>query len=181
RRTSTPTGSSRHDESSSLYVKPGMSDSDEESQEVVPGANTGGQGEGQARPDPGTQAEGQGKKRKLTTDISDKHSKATKSRHGFVSKKCKPISTQRSVDKSVAEEVPEKEQHVGDEEADMERALEESMKSMYDMPRGPLPVVVIREPKPRKYQPLLETQASLHQNHAPFHQGQHLHHCFKDL
>nr|GEU97621.1 integrase, catalytic region, zinc finger, CCHC-type, peptidase aspartic, catalytic [Tanacetum cinerariifolium] len=35
-------------------------------------------------------------------------------------------------------------------------ALEESMKSMYDVPRGPLLPVVIREPMSEKYQPLLE-------------------------
>nr|GEU39370.1 integrase, catalytic region, zinc finger, CCHC-type, peptidase aspartic, catalytic [Tanacetum cinerariifolium] len=70
----------------------------------------------------------QGKKRKLTTEISDKPSKATKSRLGFV----------------------------GGEEANLQRALEESMKSMYDVPRGPLPLVVIREPESEKYQPLLE-------------------------
>nr|GEU68557.1 retrovirus-related Pol polyprotein from transposon TNT 1-94 [Tanacetum cinerariifolium] len=97
-----------------------------------------------------------GKKRKLTTKISDKPSTAIKSRHGFVSKKCKPISTQRSVDESVAKDIPEKEPQVGDEEADMQRELEESMKRMYDVPWGPLPLVVIREPKPGKYQPLPE-------------------------
>nr|GEU39010.1 integrase, catalytic region, zinc finger, CCHC-type, peptidase aspartic, catalytic [Tanacetum cinerariifolium] len=52
RRTSTPTGSFRHDEPSSLYAKLGLSDSEEESQEVVPRADAGGQGEDQARPDP---------------------------------------------------------------------------------------------------------------------------------
>nr|GEV41097.1 histone deacetylase 14 [Tanacetum cinerariifolium] len=36
------------------------------------------------------------------------------------------------------------------------RALEESLKSIYDIPRGPLPLVVIREPEPDKYQPLPE-------------------------
>nr|GEZ13461.1 monodehydroascorbate reductase [Tanacetum cinerariifolium] len=41
-------------------------------------------------------------------------------------------------------------------DADMQKALEESLKSMYDVPRGPLPPVVIREPKLGKYQPLLE-------------------------
>nr|GEU98479.1 hypothetical protein [Tanacetum cinerariifolium] len=79
-----------------------------------------------------------------------------KSKHGFVSKKHKPISTLMSVDESVAEDVPEKEPQVGDEEADMQRALEESMKSMYDVPRGPLPPVVIREPESEKYQPFPE-------------------------
>nr|GEZ97276.1 hypothetical protein [Tanacetum cinerariifolium] len=59
RRTSTPTGSSRHDESSSLYAELGLTDSKEESEEVVHGADAGGQGEGQARPDPGAQDESQ--------------------------------------------------------------------------------------------------------------------------
>nr|GFD59439.1 hypothetical protein [Tanacetum cinerariifolium] len=69
-------------------------------------------------------AKPQGKKRKLTTKVSDRPSKAIKSRHSFVSKKRKPISTLRSVDESVAEDVSKKEPQVGDEEADMQRALE---------------------------------------------------------
>nr|GEZ36016.1 hypothetical protein [Tanacetum cinerariifolium] len=73
--------------------------------------------------------------------MSDKPSKATKSRHSFVSKQRKPISTQKSMDESVAEDVPAKEAHVNAEEADMQKALEESMKSMYDVPQGPLPPV----------------------------------------
>nr|GEX07031.1 retrovirus-related Pol polyprotein from transposon TNT 1-94 [Tanacetum cinerariifolium] len=40
---------------------------------------------------------------------------------------------------------------------DFPRALEESLKSIYDVPRGPLPPMVIREPDSRKYQPLPET------------------------
>nr|GEX21747.1 hypothetical protein [Tanacetum cinerariifolium] len=71
-------------------------------------------------------AKPQRKKRKLTTDISDKPSKTTISRHRFV----------------------------GDEDANMQRALKESMKSMYDVPRGLLLPVVIREPELEKYQPL---------------------------
>nr|GEZ28408.1 hypothetical protein [Tanacetum cinerariifolium] len=57
---------------------------------------------------------------------------------------------------SVAEDVPAKEPQVDTEEADMQRALEEGLKSMYDVTRGPLPPVVIREPESRKYQPLPE-------------------------
>nr|GEU46665.1 histone deacetylase 14 [Tanacetum cinerariifolium] len=57
RRTFTPTGSSGHDESS--YAELGQSDSEEESEKVVPGADARGQGEGQARPEPHTQPEGQ--------------------------------------------------------------------------------------------------------------------------
>nr|GEY58200.1 hypothetical protein [Tanacetum cinerariifolium] len=105
-------------------------------------------------------AKTQGKKCKPTTDIFDKPSKATKSRHGFVSKKHTPISTLKSVDESVAEDVPAKEPQVDAEEANMQRALEESLKSMYDVPRGPLPPMVIREPESRKYQPLPEVSGN---------------------
>nr|GEV21028.1 uncharacterized mitochondrial protein AtMg00810-like [Tanacetum cinerariifolium] len=57
RRTSIPTGSSGHDESS--HAELGQSDSEEESKKVVSGADKGGQGKGQSGPDPSAQAEGQ--------------------------------------------------------------------------------------------------------------------------
>nr|GEX24203.1 uncharacterized mitochondrial protein AtMg00810-like [Tanacetum cinerariifolium] len=99
----------------------------------------------------------QGKKRKLVTEISNKPSQARKSRPCLVSKRSKPISSLRLVDESVAEGIPEKEPRVDDEEADVQRALKESLKCIYDVPRGPLPSVVIRELESRKYQPLPET------------------------
>nr|GEY25978.1 hypothetical protein [Tanacetum cinerariifolium] len=68
----------------------------------------------------------------------------------------KPTSSLRSVDESVAEGIPEKEPRFNDEEADVQRALEESLKSIYDAPWGPLSSVVIREQKSGKYQLLLE-------------------------
>nr|GEU53919.1 retrovirus-related Pol polyprotein from transposon TNT 1-94 [Tanacetum cinerariifolium] len=71
-------------------------------------------------------------------------------------KKRKSVISLRSVDESMAEDVPEKEPRVDDKEADVQRALEESLKSMYDVPRGQLPPVVIREPESGKYQPLPE-------------------------
>nr|GEX19076.1 integrase, catalytic region, zinc finger, CCHC-type, peptidase aspartic, catalytic [Tanacetum cinerariifolium] len=43
-----------------------------------------------------------------------------------------------------------------DEDADYQKALEESMKDAYALPKGPLPPVVIREPESGKYQPLPE-------------------------
>nr|GFA78294.1 hypothetical protein [Tanacetum cinerariifolium] len=89
----------------------------------------------------------QGKKRKPTTEVSNKPSKAIKTRPDLVTKKCKPISSLRSEDKSVAEEVPAKEPQVDEEEADVQRALEESLKSMYDVPQGSLLPIVIREPE----------------------------------
>nr|GEX32515.1 hypothetical protein [Tanacetum cinerariifolium] len=68
-------------------------------------------------------------------------------------KKRTPISPLKSVDELVAEDVPIKEPQV---DADMHRALEESLKSMYDVPQGPLPPVVIRKLESGKYQPLPE-------------------------
>nr|GEZ26578.1 hypothetical protein [Tanacetum cinerariifolium] len=46
--------------------------------------------------------------------------------------------------------------NVADEDADYQKAVEESMKDVYALPKGPLPPVVIREPESGKYQPLPE-------------------------
>nr|GEZ11349.1 hypothetical protein [Tanacetum cinerariifolium] len=67
-----------------------------------------------------------------------------------------PTSSLRSVDELVDEGIPEKEPRFDDEKADVQRELEESLKSIYDAPRGLLPLVVIREPESGKYQPLPE-------------------------
>nr|GEY70020.1 integrase, catalytic region, zinc finger, CCHC-type, peptidase aspartic, catalytic [Tanacetum cinerariifolium] len=48
------------------------------------------------------------------------------------------------------QDIPEKEPRVDDEEADVQRTLEESLKSIYEVPQGPLPPVVIREPESGK-------------------------------
>nr|GFA75197.1 hypothetical protein [Tanacetum cinerariifolium] len=97
-------------------------------------------------------------KHKLVTETSDKPSPAKRSKPGLVTKRRKPTSFLRSVDESVDEGIPEKEPRFDDEEADVQRALEESLKSIYDAPRGPLLPMVIREPESGKYQPLLEVQ-----------------------
>nr|GFA53940.1 hypothetical protein [Tanacetum cinerariifolium] len=52
RRTFTPTESTGHDESSSLYAELGLTDSEVESDKDVPGIDVGVQEEGQARPNP---------------------------------------------------------------------------------------------------------------------------------
>nr|GEY62478.1 hypothetical protein [Tanacetum cinerariifolium] len=65
----------------------------------------------------------------------------------------------RSIDESVAEGIPEKEPRVDDEEADVQRALEERLKSIYDTSRGSLSPVVIREPESGKYQLLSEVES----------------------
>nr|GEU70142.1 monodehydroascorbate reductase [Tanacetum cinerariifolium] len=103
-------------------------------------------------------AKSKGKKCKLVTETSDKPSLARRSKPGLVTKQHKPTSSLRSVDESVAEGIPEKEPRFDDEEADVQRALEESLKSIYDAPQGLLPPVVIREPESGKCQPLPKVQ-----------------------
>ncbi|GJT38984.1 retrovirus-related pol polyprotein from transposon TNT 1-94 [Tanacetum coccineum] len=56
---SAPAEPSGHDESSSLYAKLGLTDSEMESDDEVPGIDVGDQDEGQAGPNPGIQDEGQ--------------------------------------------------------------------------------------------------------------------------
>nr|GEU64434.1 ribonuclease H-like domain-containing protein [Tanacetum cinerariifolium] len=55
-----------------------------------------------------------------------------------------------------AEEVSAVEPRVADEDADYQKAVEESLKTTHAVHQGPLPSVVIREPESRKFQPLLE-------------------------
>nr|GEX58786.1 hypothetical protein [Tanacetum cinerariifolium] len=97
-------------------------------------------------------AKPQEKKYKQATKMSDKPPKAKKSKLRRVTK----IRSLKSVVASEAEEVPNVEPQVADEDADYQKALEESMKTAYALPQGPLPPVVIKEPESRKYQPLLE-------------------------
>nr|GEW20787.1 hypothetical protein [Tanacetum cinerariifolium] len=93
------------------------------------------------------------KKRKQATETSDKPPKAKKSKYGWVSKK----RTLKHVATLEAEDVPIMEPQVAAEDAELQKVLEESMKTTYDVaPRGPLPPVVIREPESGKYQPLSE-------------------------
>nr|GFD00652.1 hypothetical protein [Tanacetum cinerariifolium] len=66
----------------------------------------------------------------------------------------KPQSSPKSVGTSEAEEVLAEEPQVADEDADFQKAVEESTKDAYALPKGPLPPVVIREPELGKYQPL---------------------------
>ncbi|GKD64288.1 hypothetical protein Tco_1306396 [Tanacetum coccineum] len=67
-------------------------------------------------------------------------------------------SSSQLIDEFVDEGVPNKELVYGDEEADTQRAIEESLKEVYDAHRGPLPPVVIREPDSGKFQPLPDVQ-----------------------
>nr|GEW41567.1 monodehydroascorbate reductase [Tanacetum cinerariifolium] len=97
-------------------------------------------------------AELQAKKSKQATETSDKPPKAKKSKYGWVSKK-RSLKHEAT---SEAEDVPVMEPQVAAEDAELQKVLEESMKTAYALPKGPLPPVVIREPESRKYQPLPE-------------------------
>nr|GFA84292.1 hypothetical protein [Tanacetum cinerariifolium] len=76
-----------------------------------------------------------GKKRELVTKKFNKPSLARRSKPGLVTKQRKPTSSMRSVDEFIDEVIPEKEPRFYDEEAVVQRALEESLKSVYDAPR----------------------------------------------
>ncbi|GJX13506.1 hypothetical protein Tco_0205264, partial [Tanacetum coccineum] len=58
----------------------------------------------------------------------------------------------------VDEGIPENEPRFDDEEADMQRTVEESLKDVHAAHRGPLPPVVFREHDSGRHQPLLEVQ-----------------------
>ncbi|GKA05460.1 hypothetical protein Tco_0684580 [Tanacetum coccineum] len=91
-------------------------------------------------------------------ETPDKPSPAKSSKHGLVSKKRKPASSLRLVDESVDEGIPENEPRFDDEEADMQRAVEENLKDVHVAHQGPLPPVVFGEPDSGRRQPLPEVQ-----------------------
>ncbi|GJS11718.1 monodehydroascorbate reductase [Tanacetum coccineum] len=103
-------------------------------------------------------AKPQQKKRKLVEDTTEAPSQAKRSKAGKVLKKRTLSSTPQLVDEFVDEGVPDKEPMHGDEEADTQRAIEESLKEAQGAHRGPLPPIVFREPDTGKIQPLPEVE-----------------------
>nr|GFB02992.1 E-beta-farnesene synthase [Tanacetum cinerariifolium] len=101
-------------------------------------------------------AKSQEYKSKQATETTDKPAKAKRFKRSISSKTRQPRSSPKSVGASEAKEVPAEEPHVADEDADYQKAVEESIKVAYALPKGPLPPVVIREPESGKYQPLPE-------------------------
>ncbi|GJT10933.1 hypothetical protein Tco_0857975, partial [Tanacetum coccineum] len=83
---------------------------------------------------------------------------SNKDQTGKVIKKQKPKSSLQLIDEFVDEGVPDKEPVYGDEEADTQREIEESLKEVHDAHRGLLPPVVTWEPDSRKFQPLPDVQ-----------------------
>nr|GEU56965.1 copia protein [Tanacetum cinerariifolium] len=93
-----------------------------------------------------------GKEAQAGHKTSNKPPKAKKSKYGFIGKK----RSLKSVAALEAKDVLAMEPQVAAEDADLQKALEESTKTTYAPPRGPLLPVVIREPESGKYQPLPE-------------------------
>ncbi|GJV06734.1 retrovirus-related pol polyprotein from transposon TNT 1-94 [Tanacetum coccineum] len=99
-------------------------------------------------------AKRQEKKRKRVLDATEAPSQAKRSKAGRVTKK----RTLQLRDEFIDEGVPATEPRVDDEEAIVQKVLEESMKDAYPAHQGPLPPVVFREPDSGKLQPLPEVQ-----------------------
>nr|GEV33838.1 hypothetical protein [Tanacetum cinerariifolium] len=110
-----------------------------------------------AKPVP-TSAPAKSKENKLNqaTETTVKPVKAKRIKHSISRKTRQPRRSPKSVGASEAEEVPAEEPWVADEEANYQKAVEESLKTAHAVHRGPLPPVVIREPESGKYQPPLE-------------------------
>nr|GEX92184.1 monodehydroascorbate reductase [Tanacetum cinerariifolium] len=100
-----------------------------------------------------TPAKSQENKRKQTTETTDKPAKGKRIKHSISRKTRQSRSSLKSVGASEAEEVPAVEPRVADEEADYQKAVEESLKTAHAVHRGPLPPLVIREHESGKYQP----------------------------
>nr|GEU79056.1 hypothetical protein [Tanacetum cinerariifolium] len=101
-------------------------------------------------------AKSQENKRKQATGTTDKPAKAKRIKHSVSRKTRQPRRSPKSVGASEAEEVTAEEPQVANEDADYQKAVEESMKDAYALPKGALPPVVIMEPESGKYQPLPE-------------------------
>ncbi|GJW93883.1 E-beta-farnesene synthase [Tanacetum coccineum] len=93
----------------------------------------------------------------MVTETSETPSPAKRSKAGKVVKKRTKKSSLQLVDEFVDEGVRENEPKIGDEEVDLQKAVEESLKEVHSARQGPLLQVVIREPESGKFQPLPET------------------------
>ncbi|GKC75014.1 retrovirus-related pol polyprotein from transposon TNT 1-94, partial [Tanacetum coccineum] len=98
------------------------------------------------------------KKQKLVKETPDEHSPAKRSKGGLVGKIRKPKSPLKLVDEPSDEGVPIEDPAHTDEEANLQRALEISLKEQAEQTQGPARPMVLREPDSRKYQPLPEVQ-----------------------
>ncbi|GKA31308.1 retrovirus-related pol polyprotein from transposon TNT 1-94 [Tanacetum coccineum] len=96
----------------------------------------------------------QGKKCKLVKETSDVPSPAKRSKVGKVTKKRVPKSPLKLIDQPSDEGVRVKEPAYNEEETNLQRALELSLKEQRERTQGPARPVVLREPDSWRIQPL---------------------------
>ncbi|GJR55279.1 retrovirus-related pol polyprotein from transposon TNT 1-94 [Tanacetum coccineum] len=97
-------------------------------------------------------------KRKLIKETSNDPLPAKRLKAGLVGKRRKAKSSLRLIDEPSDEGVPVEEPAHDNEEADIQRSLELSLKEQGERTQGPARPVVLREPNSEKFQPLLEVQ-----------------------
>ncbi|GKC51967.1 retrovirus-related pol polyprotein from transposon TNT 1-94 [Tanacetum coccineum] len=100
----------------------------------------------------------QGKKHKLVKETSDAPSPTKRSKEGKVTKKRMPKSPLKLVDEPSNEGVLVEEPTYNEEEANLQQALELSLKDQGEQTQRPARQVVIREPNSRRIQLLLDVQ-----------------------
>nr|GEV08065.1 retrovirus-related Pol polyprotein from transposon TNT 1-94 [Tanacetum cinerariifolium] len=98
------------------------------------------------------------KKQKLVKETPDEPSPAERSKGGLVGKIRKPRSPLKLVDEPSAEDVPDEEPACNKEEANLQRALQLSLKEQAERTQGPARPVVIRKPDSGRVQPLPDIQ-----------------------
>ncbi|GJT08144.1 hypothetical protein Tco_0842606 [Tanacetum coccineum] len=98
------------------------------------------------------------KKRKQAKETTEATPPAKRAKAGKVAKKRTLKRSQQLVDEFVDEGILLTEPGFGDFEADMQRAIEESLKDAHGAHRGPLPPMVFRETDIGKFQPLPEVE-----------------------
>nr|GEV96048.1 retrovirus-related Pol polyprotein from transposon TNT 1-94 [Tanacetum cinerariifolium] len=96
------------------------------------------------------------KKPKSTTTKAPPRPAATSAQPAPTSAPAKPQEKKHKQATETYDKPPKAKKSEHGWDTDLQKALEESMKTAYALPRGPLPPVVIREPGSGKYQPLTE-------------------------
>ncbi|GKD17409.1 retrovirus-related pol polyprotein from transposon TNT 1-94, partial [Tanacetum coccineum] len=108
------------------------------------------------------------KKRKLVKETPNDPLPAKRSKVGLVGKRRKAKSPLRLIDEPNDEGVLVEEHAHDDEEADLQRALELSLKEQGKQTQGPARPVVLREPDFEKFHPLPEPTKSFAHVESPF-------------
>nr|GEU96474.1 retrovirus-related Pol polyprotein from transposon TNT 1-94 [Tanacetum cinerariifolium] len=101
------------------------------------------------------------KKQKLVLETPDEPSPTKRSKGGLMIKILKPMSSLKLVDEPSAEDVPVEEPAYNEEEANLQRDLELSLKEQAKRTQGLARPMVMREPDSRRFQLLLERRTPM--------------------